>query len=79
MDESLLLEGDLNFTMNKDEIWGWMRREDKLSNYLLEKFEACNLVNVEPMVLRPTWFNNWSMDEGIHKRLDHFLVKEYLL
>jgi hypothetical protein len=58
MDESLVLGGDLNFTMNKDEIWGRLGQEDKLSNYFLEKFEACNLVDVEPMVLRPTWFNN---------------------
>jgi hypothetical protein len=58
LDESLIIGGDLNFTVNKDEMWGVQGWEDKLSNFFTKKFEACKLVDVEFMVLKPTWYNN---------------------
>jgi hypothetical protein len=79
MDDNLVLGGDLNVTVNKDEMWGRSGQEDKLCTFFLEKIEACNLIDVEPVVFRGTWFNKWTGDEGIHKFLDHFLVKDDLL
>jgi hypothetical protein len=31
--ESLIIGGDLNFTINHDEIWGVIAWEDKLANF----------------------------------------------
>jgi hypothetical protein len=46
--------GDLNFTMNKDEVWGVEGREDKLFTFFLDKMETHKLIDVEPIVMRPT-------------------------
>ena len=45
----------------------------------MNKFESFGLVDVVPLNFKPTWSNNRTRDEGIGKRLDHFLVHHSLL
>lgn len=78
-DDNIIIGDDLNLTINKEEIWGDQGREDKLSHFFLNKFETRNLVDVESVSLKPTWYNNQARAKGNHKRLDRFLVKEALL
>lgn len=75
-DDNLILGGDLNLTVHKDEIWGSQGRVDKLSHFFLDRFKACNLIDVESVSLKPTRFNNRERADDIQKRLDRFLVKE---
>lgn len=69
-DDNISIGGDLNLTINKDEIRGDRGREDMLSHFFLDKFETRNLVDVESVSLKPTWYNNQAREEGNHKRLD---------
>lgn len=75
-DDNLILGGDLNLTVHKDEIWGSQGRVDKLSHFFQDRFEACNRIDVESVSLKPTRFNNRERADDIQKRLDRFLVKE---
>lgn len=53
-------------------------RQDIHSTYFLDTLESHNLIDVEPIVKRSTWYNNRGKDEGIHKRLDTFLAQASL-
>jgi hypothetical protein len=37
------------------------------------------LVDVEPIVLEPTWLNKRGETQAIIKQLDWFFIKEYLI
>jgi hypothetical protein len=38
-----------------------------------------NILDIEPVKLKPTWRNNRVGEDNIAKRLDHFLIKDTLL
>jgi hypothetical protein len=72
--ESLIIGGNLNFTLSRDEIWGVSAREDKLAGFFQDKLEMTSLVDVmtslvdvEPTLMRPTWCNNRSGVEEVSK------------
>jgi hypothetical protein len=53
----LILAGDLNFTLNSNEIWGLAALIDPLSLYFKELFDNSSLVDVALAELAPTWRN----------------------
>ena len=71
---NLVLGGDLNLTLHSSEIWGTKASMDPLSSLFLSLFESVGLVDVTPLVAGPTWRNGRVGNEGISKRLDHFLI-----
>jgi hypothetical protein len=56
--DNLIIRGNLNFTLNREEIWRLFSREDSLSNYFINKFELVEWVDVKPTQIFPTWSNN---------------------
>jgi hypothetical protein len=52
--KSLIIRGDLNLTLRKEELWGHLARSDVLANFFLCKFEMAGLVDVKLVVLKPT-------------------------
>jgi hypothetical protein len=53
----LILAGDLNFTLNSDEIWGTTTLLDPLAPFFKDLFDNSPLVDVAPTELVPTWRN----------------------
>jgi hypothetical protein len=49
---------DLNFTLNRDEIWGISARVDRNIDFFNFFIEDVGLVDVEPISMAPTWQNN---------------------
>ena len=49
----LILGGDLNFTLFGREVWGLSTQQHHLVNYFTPKFKATQLVDIEPLALRP--------------------------
>jgi hypothetical protein len=43
---------------------GQTTREDVLDNFFFHKFEMASLVDIEPIVLKPTWSNKKSDSKG---------------
>ena len=76
---NLILAGDLNLTLNASEIWGSKALPDPLGPYFLSLFSDHNLVDVAPPCAGPTWRNGRMGEEGISKRMDHFLLSEQLI
>jgi len=72
--ENLLIAGDLNLTLNMDEIWGSNRKKDTIAERLKNEFLKRNLVDVIPSQMRPTWENGTSDEAYVAKRLDRFLI-----
>jgi hypothetical protein len=52
--QSVILGGDLNFSLGLSEVWGMHAREDPLAGYFTQKLVACKLVDIEPTRLKPT-------------------------
>jgi hypothetical protein len=52
--DELIVGGDLNFIVNKEDIWGFVVREDKLAPFFRDQIECHGLIYVEPVLLRPT-------------------------
>ena len=73
---NLILAGDLNITLSASEIWGSKALLDPLSPYFSKLFSDHNLVDVAPPCAGPTWRNGRIGEEGISKRLDHFMLSE---
>lgn len=78
LDSGLILGGDLNLTLSEAEIWGSGRTVDPLMNYFIDLFIGANLVDVVPPELVSTWSNGHVGQDSISKRLDRFLMAEYL-
>jgi hypothetical protein len=70
---------DLNFTLTKKEIWGTSPRLDPLADYFKNLLQTSSLVDIQPPKMSPTWRNGRVGEEGIEKRLDHFLLSNLLL
>jgi hypothetical protein len=73
------MAGDLNLTINLEEIWGETTHVDSLVGFFKELFSKNKLVDVAPAQVVPTWRNGRSGTEGISKRLDRFYVVENVL
>lgn len=73
--ESLLLAGDMNFTLSPDECWGTGRKKDPLSDRIRMKLLNKNLVDIFPENMGPTWENGRMGSAFIAKRIDRFLIK----
>jgi hypothetical protein len=73
------LGGDLNFSLGFSEVWGTHARADPLTSFFTQKLVECNLLDLEPIKLKPTWRNNRVGDASVAKRLDRFLIKDILL
>ena len=73
-EESLIIGGDLNFTINNDEIWGDFSQVDKMGEFFVQKLEPLNLIDAEPTILNPTRRNNKKGGDIVSKCLDQFLV-----
>jgi len=67
--------GELNFTLNIEEVWGPTTRVNSQASYFVHKLEEGNLVDVEPIIV-PTWWNNKVGEDLVVKRLDNFLSFE---
>ena len=56
--DSVILGGDLNFTMGQSEVWGPHAQTDLLTGYFTQKSKESLLLDIEPIKLKPTWRNN---------------------
>jgi hypothetical protein len=72
--DNIIIGGDLNFTLSRQEIWGLSAREERLIKNLNVKSKELEWVDVEPMLLCPTWSNNQGGEVGLAKHLDRFFV-----
>jgi hypothetical protein len=77
--ENLILDGDLNFTTNIDEVWGVDAHPDPLAGFFRDLFQKNRMVDVKPLELVPTWCNDRSGEQNIQKRMDIVYVVEGLL
>ena len=71
---NFFLVGDLNFTWYADEAWGCGRSIDQFFDYFHTLFDEAILVDAEPGILTPTWFNGQNGGAGITKCIDRFLL-----
>ena len=78
-DGTMILRGDLNFTLNRWEIQGVSSRVDILVDSFNFQLEFVVLVYVEPISLGPTWRKNKERDASVPKRLDTFLMSNLVL
>jgi hypothetical protein len=78
-DQQVILGGDLKFSLGFSEVWGTHVREDPLTSFFSQKMVECNLLDIEPIKLKPTRRNNRVGDASVAKRLDCFLIKDTLL
>eukprot|EP00253_Pinus_taeda_P006494 PITA_06494 len=76
--KSLVLGGDLNFSIGRAEAWGPSAREDPLSVFFLNMFSVNNLIDINLLKLKPTWRNRRTGDARVAKRLDRFLINDEL-
>jgi hypothetical protein len=72
----LILAGDLNFTLNSDEIWGTTTLSDPLEVFFKDLFYNSPLVDVALTELVLTWCNGRMGVSSISKTLDNFFVVE---
>eukprot|EP00253_Pinus_taeda_P005878 PITA_05878 len=77
--ESLLIAGDLNFTLSPNECWGTGRKKDPLSDRIRMELLNKNLVDICPENMGPTWENGRNGLAFIAKRIDRFLIKENII
>ena len=73
-EESLIIGGDLNFTINKDEIWEGFSQVDRMGEFFVQKLEPLNLIDAKPTILNPTQWNNKKGGDIVSKCIDQFLV-----
>lgn len=78
-DQQVILGGDLNFSLGFSEVWGTHARADPLTSFFTQKMVECNLLDIEPIKLKPTWRNNREGEANVAKRLDPFLITDTLL
>ena len=74
--DSLIMGGDLNFSIGEAKIQGDKARVDLLINYFFSKISRGILFNIEHVKLRPTWKNKRIKPYRIKKRLDRFLTSK---
>ena len=70
--ESVILGGDLNFSLGQAEVWGPHTRADLLIDYFTQKLVERNWLDIEPIKLKPTWRNNRCGEGRVANRLIGF-------
>jgi len=60
--------------LENGEFWGDRGRMDPPVEFLVNNLEDCNLCDMEPLKLVPTW-NNEVEGDGIAKWLDIFIME----
>ena len=71
---SLLVVGDMNFSLGTNEVWGAKARIVPLTTFNTQWMEAYAMIDVTPHTLAPTWRNEKTGGKGISKLLDRFLL-----
>lgn len=61
----MIIVGDLNFSMGREEIWGQKSRIDSMATYFRGLMEAFSLLDVPSDPLCPTWRNCRTSEEGV--------------
>jgi len=77
--DSLVIGGDLNFSLGQSEVWGPHAHPDTLADFFVQKLVEKEWLDIEPLKLKPTWRNNRCGENRIAKRIDRFLVAEQLV
>ena len=77
--DNLILGRDLNFTLSRSYIWVENAPIDNFSIFLINRTKEGNMVEIEPIKLKPTWSNNRGGIRGIPKHIDRFVMHESLL
>lgn len=54
----VIVRGDLNFNLNRDEVWEYPIRLDPMNEYFKYKIEMVGLIDLDPMKLVPTLRSN---------------------
>jgi len=75
----VIIGGDLNFSLGPSEIWGPQARVDTLTDFFTHKLMNQNLIDIEPISIKPTWRNKRTGENRVAKRLDRFLVADSLV
>jgi hypothetical protein len=65
---NLVIVGDINFTLNRLDIWGTVACLDVQSDYFLHHIRSIDLFDVEPIKLNPTWCNKRLGAVGVSQR-----------
>ena len=74
--DSVVLGGDLNFSLGHNEVWGPHAQVDSLARFFVQKLIEKGLLDIEPVKIKPTWRNNRCGAARVAKRIDRFLVAE---
>ena len=77
--DSVVLGGDLNFSLGHSEIWEPHTQVDSLAGFFVQKLMEKGLLDIEPAKVKSTWRNNRSGDARVAKRIDRFLVAKQLV
>lgn len=79
IDQSTILWRYLNFSIGPEEFWGHHSQLDPLSDQLSILLEKHGLIDVPMNKKLPTWHNRRIGDAALWRRLDMYLIHEYLL
>jgi len=76
---SLIIAGDLNCTIDFNEIWGCTRRVNVMANHIKDIILEHNLVDICPSSLIPSWDNRRLGKRYIAKQLNCFILHEQII
>jgi len=77
--ETLILGGDLNFSIGIAEVWGPSACLDQITVRISHLLMINGLLDITPRKINPTWRNIRTWEERVAKRIDLFLVAEALM
>lgn len=75
---SLIVAGDLNFTVAARESWGLRARDASSNDWFKNMVDSHHLIDVAPSPFLPTWRNGRKGLDAVAKRIDRFLIHENL-
>ena len=75
----MILGGRFKFSLGQSEVWGPHAHVDLLMDYFTQKLVERNWLDIEPIKLKPTWKKNRCREGRVAKRMDCFLVAEYVV
>jgi hypothetical protein len=65
--------------LNRREVWGVSAQADQLEKLFANHLEIGGFINVAPLNFNHTLSNNRVGNDGVHKRLDRFIVHHKVL